>query len=375
MPPSFHGAKWLLIRFYGIGILVWRYVFLFGIIVVAAQMFQGAGLLLALFSVFCWFVIPLMRFCLMVWHGNGTEQLDRKRLGYVFAGGLIAAVLLLVMPWPGATNAPGVVEFSPLQSMRVDTPGFVQQVLVVPGATVQVGQPLVELRNDDVVRELRDIELQVKTEEIRLRVLQRENQFAQCTASEKKLESLCEQRGQLAEKVDALTIKAPISGQVIAHDLQSLLGSYVKSGRELLAVGSTGDKEVRVSIEQVDVDAFRKMTSKNVSLYISGHRLTSRDATLERVYPRATRRVIHHGLSATSGGQLAVQQNADANGDGEMQLVEPHFEGVVHVPKELSDTLHAGEVGHISLGRGHESVYRRLWSLARGYLERKSSGV
>ena len=93
-------------------------------------------------------------------------------------------------------------------------------------------------------------------------------------------------------------------------------------------------------------------------------------ASFSHVNPTGSQRVLHPGLSATLGGPLSVQ--ASQTEDGEATLVEPHFEGIVNVPNELSTKLRAGEICSVSLGRGHRRVYEKLWTFGRAYLERKS---
>ena len=142
-------------------------------------------------------------------------------------------------------------------------------------------------------------------------------------------------------------------------------------------MGSTGEKEVRISIKQQDIEAFRDANgegkSRNVQISIRGHQLSENSAKIERVNPRATRRVIHGALAATSGGPLAVQQSSEAESENVI-LVDPHFEGVVRVPTTLSKDLRSGEVCRVSLGRGHQRVYEKLYSFAKTYFDAKSSG-
>ena len=371
--PKFTGMKLSLVRLYGIGAMLWRVTFCVGILFVAAQLFRGAGIVLAVFSGLVWFGVPFARFLVTLCVGSGRDRPNLARFGLVSLVGIVLLGVALVLPWPGQTVAHGVVQYSPLRPIRVNSPGFVSTIEARIGQQVQVGDLLLTLENQEVTNELADLEFQIQIQEIAARIAHRDNEMAEYEAIKKKLDSLQDQRLRVAGKVATLDVRAPIDGTVIAPDLKSLEGKYVESGTDLLSVGSTGEKEVRVSIEQSNIEAFRDQSNSDVRLSIRGHRLRKDAARLERVNPRATRRVLHGGLAATSGGPLAVQQSADG-GSEDLVLVEPHFEGVVKVPKTLSSELRSGEICKVSLGRGHQRVYEKLYAIAKSYFDAKAAG-
>lgn len=375
--PNFDGAKLWLVRIYGVAAMIWRLVFCVGILVVAAHLFRGAGIILAVLSGVLWFGIPAARLVLTLFFGRVHEKPDLFRFALICGIGIAIVGVGMVLPWPGQTLAHGVVQYSPLQPIRVNSPGFIKAIQAIPGARVSKGDVLLTLENHQLENELADLELQIKIEEISRRVAHRNNEMAEYEAINKKLESLQEQHNRVASKVATLTVEAPIDGTVIAHDLQSLEGKYVKSGTDLLAVGSTGEKEVCISIKQQDIEAFREANSnaksRTVQISIRGHELREDRAKIERVNPRASRRVIHGALAATSGGPLAVRQASEAESESVI-LVDPHFEGVVRVPTSLSGDLRSGEICRVSLGRGHQRVYEKLYGFAKTYFDAKSAG-
>jgi len=372
-PLKFTGWKLHLVRFYGIGAMIWRIVFYVGIVIVAAHLFHGAGLILAVFSGLLWFGLPFVRMCLMlVTGGNAADPINRVRFASVSLVGCLLVGGAMCLPWPGITRAHGFVEYSPLQDVRVDRSGFVREIHVAPGEVVTEGQVLLTIENPELVRELADLELQLKIQDVQQRVMHNEDDLASYSAAGNKVESLEEQRDQLAAQLESLTVRAPISGTVIAHDLESLLGKFVTSGADLLSVGSTGTKEVRVSISQKQIETFRDATKQPVQLFIKGHALSERTATFSHVTPRATRRLLHPALAATAGGPLAVQPSLDSK-DGDSQiLIDANFEGIVEVPPDLSAELHAGEICEVSLGRGHQRVYEKLWDFGLEFFARKT---
>lgn len=371
-PPAAEGWHRWIASVYGVSSFIWRILFSFGILIAAAHLFRGAGIILAASSGFLWFAIPLARFASNIIRGAPSERPDRRRLGIIMTIATVVISFILLLPWPGQTVAHGFVEFSPLQTIRADSSGFVDRILVRPGQIVQAGDALLQLTNPELVRELEDIRLQVQIVTIEQRIHHRDNDMAKYLAIAKKLESLHEQQVQRQANVDALTVRAPIAGTVIANDIEFLDGKYVEMGDELLAIGSTEQKEIRVAICEENEDDFRRFVNHGVRIRAACHPLPTDMAVLAAVFPRASRRIPHHGLSASHGGPLAVQANPDKSAD-DLCLATPHFEGVVSLPSQISPQLRAGELCRVSVGRGHQRVYEKCWSLALSFFEKKSA--
>ncbi len=370
-PPADEGIQRRIACVYGVSSLIWRILFSLGILIAAAHFFRGAGIILAVFSGLVWFGLPLARFALTVVYGTATDQPDRRRISLITASAIAAGSLIMLLPWPGRTVAHGIVEFSPMQTIRADSAGFVERIHVRPGQIVQAGDALLKLTNHELVRELADIRLQLEIATIEQRIHHRDNDMAKYLAGAKKLESLQEQAAQRQAQVDALTVRAPIDGTVIANDIQFLDGKYVEMGDELLSVGSTEQKEIRIAICEEDEDEFRRTVNHAVRIRASCHPLPGDEGTLAAVLPRATRRIPHLGLVASHGGPLAVQSSADDAAD-DLRLATPHFEAVVSVPRQLSPQLRAGELCRVSVGRGHQRIYEKCWALARSWFAAKS---
>ena len=193
------GWKLHFVRVYAFAAMIWRLVFYFGILVVASHLFHGAGLLLGIFSGLLWFGIPLARIVVTLIKGRKSHDPPKPLR---FAGVCLATCLLLTgamfLPWPGRTKAWGYVEYASLQDLRVDRPGFVRAIHVSPGDYVEAGQALMTLDNPELSRELADLDIQLQIQEVQGRLAHRDDDFATYAAIGKKVESLREQRHQLA---------------------------------------------------------------------------------------------------------------------------------------------------------------------------------
>lgn len=62
--------------------------------------------------------------------------------------------------------------------IRADSPGFVSEIRVRSGQSVKKSQVLATLRNDELHRELADIELSVEQAEVKIRVYEHQREIA-----------------------------------------------------------------------------------------------------------------------------------------------------------------------------------------------------
>ena len=101
------------------------------------------------------------------------------------------------------------------------------------GQFVKAGEILATLRNPQLVQQYEDLELQIRQSDATCRKLQGED-LAAYQVEKRNRESLVEQRDDLQQKVEALTIRAGGSGNVIGRELDSLVGQYVETGSDVV---------------------------------------------------------------------------------------------------------------------------------------------
>ena len=131
------------------------------------------------------------------------------------------------------------------------------------------------------------------------------------------------------EQLDALTLCAPVAGTVVSHDLDSLRGTYLEQGAEVLVIGSEDCKDLNISIAQEDVDIFSEHLQQDLWVRIHG---TPRFATsLTKVSPQGRREPSSQGFCAPLGGPLPVRMlnSMATQGDGapRYELLAPRFDG------------------------------------------------
>ena len=332
---------------YGVASLIWRILICVCLIITATTLFHGAGIVLAFAAMVVWLGLPTIRFAQFLFGGKPGQQPNKLRF-FSIAGSvaLFAALVLGVVPWPGASQAPAIVEFSPHTVVRVDSPGFFDSVVVQSGEHVESGDVLAVLRNDLLKKELAEIEIAIEKSELQSRALENQGKLAAQQSERNRLEALTKQRAEKRDEVDGLTIRAPHSGTIIGRSLENLIGTYADKGSELLSIGSDKEKEIRVSICQNDVDAFTNRVGKRVHVHMM--RAEKLSCELSKINPRASHKPTHLALCAINEGPLPVKSAVsksedDTPTDNSYELLAPRFEGVINLTNQQSQTIYAGE--------------------------------
>ncbi len=364
-------ARFVLI--YGLAAGFWRTMVSVSLILAAARLLHGAGMVLAIAAVVLWFGIPAVQFARFVVEGNQREQPHRIRFALTMT--LIAACLaaLTSCPIPGGVHAPVIVEFEPLNELRAESPGFVESVHVTAGQQIHQGQTIVELRNDELSSELLLVSTEVQQTAVRLRILRDQDRFAEYQAELSRREALVQRQASLQALAKGLVVTAPADGVVLTHRPEELLGKYVQAGQPLVALASQSDKEIQVSIPEHYVELFLSKVGSSVKVVLGGAAGVVRPATLARVDPSATDILRQPLLGAQNGGPLAVRgdQGGAERGGPYARLVAPRFQGVVTVPENVARTLHVGQIGELHFTDASENIGRRVVRCVERWLARR----
>lgn len=353
---------------YGLAALVWRMLICVSMLIAASVLFHGAGVALVLAGTLAWFGMPLMKF------GQLLIRLARQQPSRLLRGGvlstalaMVVGLLLLGLPTPFQTVAPGVVELQEGRQVRSEVDGFIASIYVTSGERVEAGELLLELRNEEITNQVRDLELQIAQEQVRQQAAMQELRSGDAMVAGGNLRSLRQRLRQAQQRRDALTIVAPTSGVVIDRHLVDRQGTFVEEGDELLVVDDHQSRCLRISLAEEDIPRAGRLSGQPVRVRIGTRPMMQ--GVVERLIPRASRRLPAKSLAATAGGALAVRKQASEDDPSrtELELTEHRFVAVVRLPDSAS--LPAGERGYATLGLREESLGGHLYRAGRDWLE------
>ncbi|TWE05971.1 putative peptide zinc metalloprotease protein [Pseudomonas sp. AG1028] len=220
---------------------LWRAVLFFGIALAVYHLFfKLLGIFLMLVELGWFIFLPIFKEA-RHWWGN-REQAHMPRV-LLSAAGLLALVLLLVVPWQSSVELPVMLEAGRVTALHAPVAARVRQVNVQDGQTVEQGAVLVELESPDVEsrqaivrREIEILQLQIR------RQAGRSETVADVGIIEQRLASaVAEYRGLGAQR-ERLLVRAPQAGQV--RDLMPQLapGRWVSTQTPLARIVEGGTR-------------------------------------------------------------------------------------------------------------------------------------
>jgi putative peptide zinc metalloprotease protein len=351
MPRS--REEWI-VAVYGVAAWMWQLLVLAGLLLGASVLLKGGGLLLAVVAALAWLVLPAAMFIRQVAGlargGAGTFRNLSIRLTLVVA----LACTAVFFPYYKTVVAPGVVEFADTRVVRAECPGFVEKIHVTDGAIVQEGALLIELRNDEVTSAVSRAERNLEAQEQRARHAYARDDVAAYQAELAKLDGLRKGHAENQAYLATLKIRAPIAGRVSSRQLSRMQGAFVQSGSEILRVGESMGRELKVAVAQETEPHFRSAIGRTVTVRIEG-RSTTFDATLKNFAGEASRTLPHFALTAPADGPLAVRRAESGTQQSEKyELADPHFTATIVLPANAAP-LADGELARVKF-RSSQSV-------------------
>jgi len=289
-----------------------------------------------------------------VFVGNETERRPSAIRFVALTSTLCTAIWAVwtFVPWHARIEAPAIVEFATTAEVRTPVRGFVVAIHVAPDQFVQQGDLLATLNNPELDADIETLRLEIQTAELRARIYkQPPRKIAAYQVEIKNCESLSKRLTERLQQQKNLEIRAQISGQVLADELDVLLGTFLSPGHKVCSIGSTENKKVTTLIAQHDFELFKNRTGSEVDVHVWGHGPGYFKANLDQVNPRARVTLPHPAFNSTSGGPLTVKYRPPTSDEDENQpfeLVDPRFLGQITLSDDSSHLFRAGQMGTVS---------------------------
>lgn len=358
--PNQH-ARW--IRIYALATAAYRALAVSGLILAAAYLLGGWGILIAAVGVILFFVLPTMRLLVSLREAHRSGQFSWLAAFYrVGALAGLGCLALLFIPAAGSRSAPGVVQFDPPIVLRAPADGFVRCVLVRNGEDVEAGQVLLVMESDALRSEVNRLKVELARAEQLERTARLSKDTFQLGHARAECRSLEQQLDEAIDRIEALNVRAPQRGTVIARRLEESEGAFRGKGDELLSLGKTTSKRICLSVTPGQAGDFSRLGFRRVPIDVAGCSLLS--APVLRIENRASLQPADASLTAQYGGPLpAVLQD-----EGEPELHQPHVKIYLSLTESQSRRLRCGQRCYAYLPGSHVSVLHNFFDDLRTYL-------
>ena len=297
---------------------------------------------LALLALSAWWMLASPLLAALHWLLASGEVYGRRLRAFALASSSLAALGLLAfaLPLPHRTLAPAVVWLPDEALVRPQTDGFIEQVLVRDGQSVQAGTPLLRLTNEPLRLSLQRVQAELQQQQVEHFAAVDSDALRAGMAADR-IAALTAEQDRLAERVAALDVRAATSGRVAIDERRLILGQYVQQGQIAAHVLPPGAPLVRAVVAHDDMALVRERPGQiEVALAHAGGDVVA--AQWLRSVPRASTDLITPALGERAGGPIALDPN---DRDGRHAL-EPRFEVELRLPEGVA--AHVGARAWVS---------------------------
>jgi putative peptide zinc metalloprotease protein len=226
---------------------------------------------------------------------------------------------------------------------------------------VQAGQPLVDLRDDELLTELAIARARVE----RLGVQFALERFSDRLSSELTRQALAVEEAKLARverRVAELTARAGREGEWVLPGARDLEGRFVSQGQLLGYVVTGSLNDIRVVVAQEDVDRVRHAT-RHIGVRLVDRPGETLSARLVREVPEASDEVPSKALTLDGGGRLAADPR-DPNG---LKTLARTFQFELELAPG-AEALRFGTRAHVRFQHHPQPLAVQLWRRLRQVL-------
>ncbi|MGH7176667.1 MAG: efflux RND transporter periplasmic adaptor subunit, partial [Tepidisphaeraceae bacterium] len=257
-----------------------------------------------------WIVVPVIK---LFRYLTIEPELHRKRgRAWVFCGAVAAAAIIVIglIRFPVKIDAEGVAEPAQREVIHARTGGFVTKIVARDGQQIGKGDVILISQDDELESQVLKTKATLEAMEIHKRQANVLDQ-AQRIIDQHRIDSLNQQLATLLRQRDDLTVRAPISGRLIAPKLSDTMGKFIPQGEQIATVAEIDELEVHAVVEQNDAQlAFLELKSDPdgipAEVRLVGDPGKVLHAKLIQAIPAAQEKLRHPGEGLAGGGNIAI---------------------------------------------------------------------
>jgi len=345
-------CRWFV--FYAIASFFYRIFLSLTIAIFVAGEFFVVGVLLAIWALSMSIVMPIAKMLKSMFLGTELRRYRARAVNvFVIVCGLVIAILF-VLPAPYFTVVEGVVWIPEKDHLRADSPGFVSNLVVQSGKTVQQGQLLLRLSDPELEARHKVLTAREKMFAARYRAERSKDQI-EARVVKHEWQVVKKELENSLRKLNKLDILAEVDGIFFLSDAKDLVGRYVEKGQLIGYVTSRTDTVIRTAVQQRDVGIVRGR-SEDIRVRFSSDIFDEKAANLIREVPGATNKLPSLALTQIGGGELAVNPDDKKRISSYQQVFL--FDLLV---REQSGVNWLGEKVYVRINHGFAPLYEQ-WS-------------
>lgn len=315
---------------YGASSFAYRLLVMVAIALFVANEYFFIGVILALWSVASMLVLPAAKALRVVFSGADLQRQRTRAIAVTTAALALIAAFALFVPLPLNTRAEGVIWVPENAQLRMRTAGFVGQLLVKPGDTVEAGEPVFSAENSALEAEVKALRARIEQLEVRLGAELFEDR-AQAAITRDELQQQSAALARAEQRLDELLVLAPAAGRVVLPNAVDLPGRFVRQGQLIGYVLDGTLRTVRVVVGQDDIELVRQRL-RGVEVKIADRLEDTYPARMLREVPGGSDQLPTRALSIEGGGPHGTDPR-DPDG---LRTLQRLFQFDVELPEQAT---------------------------------------
>lgn len=334
---------------YAAAAFVYRLFLMVAITLFVANQYFFVGVTLAIWALFMQAVMPVFRWFKHLFSSPVLMQKRERAIAVTTTVIVCLAAIIFMIPLPLNTVTEGVVWLPEKSHVRAKADGFIDSVLVKPGATVSKGSQLVVTSDPLVKAELKLLKAQYRELEVKHVALVNEDIVqAQITLEEMNL--LQGKIDFIEKQIGELVMDSAEDGVFVMSDANEMQGYFVKQGDPVAYVINYDEVNVRVVVPQNAIGLVRQNVEQ-VEVRFVGQINQSYNTTVSREIPAATYKLPSKALAQQGGG--AIQTDPFDN-EG-VKTRDQYFQFEVAMPENITAS-HVGQRVFVKFSHGSEPM-------------------
>ena len=339
--PTTSRREVAILGFFFVASNIYKIILFTGIVLFVADRFLILGLIMLVICTISWVFRPLVRAVNYLATSPALAR-TRFRAASVSLGALAVVICLLgLVPFPSHFRAPGVLQSENYRQVFSEADGHIARLVIPSGTIVKEGDPVLQMNDRELDWELRIAKAKLEQARIEAREVSIERGFSP-DPFDRRIEALKKNLSNLEDRLDALVVRAPVSGCWIAHDLDRSLGLWVQRGVPLGHIVQDQFRFTAVVSQQQASNLFSNRI-RHGEVKIAGQSEQSLRVSNQEVLPAEQNLLPSAALGWVSGGEIATT-SGDQTG---RQSAEPFFELRALVDVHPDTTLAHGCSGKI----------------------------
>jgi putative peptide zinc metalloprotease protein len=356
-PPATAGERGWFVA-YAITSFVYRVLVVAAILLYLTDQLFLLGVVFAVLTAGTWFVLPLGKGVKYLCTSPRIRRVRWRAVAVSMVAVAVLVVALALVPAPFRTRAEGVVWIPDEAFVRAEVDGFVKQVVVTPGSTVQRGDLLMVCDDPAIETDVKVLEGQLQEMKARIR-----EQFVDNLVKAKMLEEeqryIEERLARVLERQSELAIHSRAAGTFVLPKAADLPGRFVKRGELLAHVVDLKTIIVRTIVDQGDIDLIRNQTYE-VQVRLAERLADPMPAAITRLVPAASEELPSQALGSEGGGQVPLDPH-DSKGH---KAIKKLFQVDLELPAQRG-LLNVGGRVYVRFDHGREALASQWYRQGR----------